>query len=227
MPEMLTQIVEIVGPAGAGKTALYHELSRGSSSIYPGNFPDVRKLSTAPFFLRNGLQISTSLLSLSQHNTRKLTRREFAWLSILYGWPDILRKELKNKHQTIILDQGPVYLLTETCEFGPEYLRAQKAESLRQDLYSRWANTLNMIIWLDAADIDLLNRIRRRDKAHIVKDESVETTYEFLARFRKAYARTISNLTARHQDLKILRFDTSKKTPEEIARQLLYEFGST
>ena len=62
-----------------------------------------------------------------EHNSRKLTRREFAWLSILNGWPDVLQKELKN-NKTIILDQGPVYLLTEISEFGPEYLRRQKAE---------------------------------------------------------------------------------------------------
>jgi len=225
MPDRRPHIVEIVGPAGAGKTALCRLLSRSSKSIYPGNFPDIRRISAAPFFIRNGLQISTTLLSLPRENTRKLTRREFAWLSILYGWPDLLQKERKG-HRTIILDQGPVYLLTETCEFGPEYLRAQKAESLRRKLYSRWANTLDMIIWLDAPDIDLLNRIRRRDKTHIVKNESAETTYEFLARFRKAYDRTISNLTAGGHDLKILRFDTSKKTPQEIAQQLLLEFGS-
>jgi len=225
MANRLSHIVEIVGPAGAGKTALCRALSRHSKSIYPGNFPDVRSISAAPFFISNGLQISTALFSLPQHNTRKLSRREFAWLSILYGWPDLLQKELKN-NQTVVLDQGPVYLLTETCEFGPEYLRAQKAENLRNELYSRWANTLDMIVWLDAADIDLLNRIRRRDKNHIVKNESAETTYAFLARFRQAYDRTISNLTAGRHDLKILCFDTSKKSSEEIAQQLLLEFGS-
>ena len=225
MNNMIPRIVEIVGPAGAGKTTLCHALSHGNKSIHLGNFPDVRKISDAPFFIWNGFQIFSALLSLSQHNSRKLTRREFAWLSILHGWPGVLQNELKNG-KAIVLDQGPVYLLTETGEFGPQYLRKQKAENLWRDLYSRWANTLDLIVWLDAPDTDLLERIRSRDKGHVVKNESVETTFEFLAGYRNAYERTISSLTSNRIGLKTLRFDTSQKTPQEIASQLLFEFGS-
>lgn len=188
-----------------------------------GNFPDVRKISYAPFFFWNGLQLSPTLLHLSWHNDRKLTRREFAWLSILNGWSGILQRDLK-KNKTIMLDQGPVYLLTETKELGPEYLRAPQAQKLWQTLYSRWAETLDMIIWLDAADIDLMKRIRSRDKEHIVKNESNETTFKFLARYREAYERTIYNLEINHMGLKILRFDTSQESPQEIADRLLLEF---
>ena len=220
-----SRIVEIVGPAGAGKSTLCHALSHGSETIHLGNFPDVRKISDAPFFILNGLQIFPNLFDLPWRKGRKLTRREFAFLSILNGWPDILQKELKN-NKTIILDQGPVYLLAELSESGPEFLKRQEAEKMWRDLYSRWADTLDMIVWLDAPDIDLLKRIRSRDKEHVVKNESVETTFEFLAGYRKAYERIISNLSANHNHLKILRFDTSQKSPQEIASQLLIEFDS-
>jgi cytidylate kinase len=221
---MVTRIVEIVGLAGTGKTTLWHALSHRNDFIYPGNFPDVREIADIPFFLWNGLQISSALLRLPKHNSRKLTRREFAWLSILYGWPGILQKELK-KHKVIILDQGPVYLLTETCEFGPEYLREQEADSLRGDFYSRWARTLDTIIWLDASDTDLLCRIRNRDKGHPVKNESVGATIEFLARYRQAYERTISNLATTDKNIKILRINTSQKSAEEIVIELMGEFN--
>ena len=226
MNKIIPRIVEIVGPAGAGKTTLFHALGDCNGSIKRGNFPDVRKITAAPFFIWNGLRILPYLLGLSRQAGRKPTRREFAWLSILYGWPDILQKELKN-NKIIILDQGPVYLLAETREFGPEYLRKQKAEKLWRNLYSRWAQTLDLIVWLDATDIDLLNRIRSRDKQHVVKNESVETTFEFLVSYRKAYERTISILSTKHPGLKILRFDTSRKSLEEIASRILCEFGST
>lgn len=225
MTNVVPRIVEIVGPAGAGKTTLCQALSHSREFIHLGNFPDVRKISAAPFFVWNGIQIYFGLLGLSRYNSRKLTRREFAWLSILKGWPGILQKELKN-NKIIILDQGPVYLLTETYTFGPEYLREQKAEKLWLDLYSRWANKVNMIVWLDAADTDLLKRIRNRDKEHVVKNESFETTFEFLSRYRKAYEQTISNLSLNHPGLKILRFDTSQISPQEITGQLLFEFDA-
>ncbi len=218
------RFVEIVGPAGAGKSTLYQALGSASGSIRLSNFPDVRKAANAPFFILNGLQLLLTFPHLFQPSDRQLTRSEFAWLSILNGWPGILHRESRDG-KVIILDQGPVYLLTETREFGPECLRSQETERLWQDLYSRWASTLDMIVWLDAADPELAKRIRSRHKEHIVKHASVDATSEFLVRYRNAYERTISGLSANHPRLKILRFDTRQVLPEELACRLLLEFG--
>jgi hypothetical protein len=219
------QIVEIVGPAGAGKTTLYRALSHHNQYIQPGNFPDVRNISNIPFFFWNVLQISPALIGLPKNHNRKLTRRELAWLSILRGWPNQLKQGSEQK-KIIVLDQGPVYLMAETSEFGPDYLREQKADKFWKTFYSRWANTLDMIIWLDTADAYLVDRIRNRDKDHVIKNESVETTLDFLARYREAYERIISSLVAANTNLKVRRFDTARSTTEEIAIQLLYESGS-
>lgn len=218
------RVVEIVGPAGAGKTTLCHALSSSSHGVRLGNFPDIRQISAAPFFVWNGLQILPAILRSSQRNTKGLSRREFAWLSILNGWPGILDQQTKDG-ATLVLDQGPVYLLTETREFGPEALRRQESERLWQVLYSRWAGSLDMIVWLDAPDAELTKRIRSRTKEHAVKNESREAAFEFLARFRGAYERTISRLVAADPDLEILRFDTSQRTPGEVANLLLLRFG--
>jgi deoxyadenosine/deoxycytidine kinase len=225
MNNMVPRIVEIVGPAGVGKSTLCNVLSQSRDSVHLGDFPDARKISYAPFFVENCIRIFPSLFSLPRHTGRKLTRREFAWLAILYGWPTVLQKELKN-NKSIILDQGPVYLLAETNELGPEYLKRPNAEEFWRNLYSRWAGTLDMIVWLDAPDAELLKRIRSREKAHVVKNESVETTFEFLAGYRKAFERIISDLSTNHNNLQVLRFDTGQKSPQEIANQILFELAS-
>jgi len=221
------RVVEIIGPAGAGKTTLYNELSRYSDCIQLSNFPDVRKFANAPFFIVYGLQLIPSLLRISQSNDRQLNRREFAWLTILSGWPTALQKELKKNNSIVVLDQGPVYLLSEISELGPEYLRKPAAALLWRDLYSRWAKILDIVVWLDAEDHDLIERIRSRDKEHEVKNESAETISRFLERYRIAYRRTISSLLANCPEIKILRFDTSRISPEEMANQLFFQLGHT
>ncbi len=219
------RLVEIIGPAGAGKTTLCTILSHSGNRILLSNFPDVRKLSDAPFFISHGFRLIPAIIDFPRYCDRRLNRREFAWLTILNGWSNILQRKLKKNNSVILLDQGPIYLLTEVIEFGPKYLRKKKAaKPLWNDLYSRWADVLDMVVWLDAADADLTERIRSRHKGHPVKDRSVETTFEFLVGYRRAYDRTIARLSAIHPELKILWFDTSYTSPQEIADQLLLEF---
>ena len=215
------RIVEVVGPAGAGKSTLCHALQDASEYIRLSDFPDVRRIADAPFFVRHGLQVLPRVLFLTKRGSTRLTRREFAWLSILHGWPAVLQKEWKANNKVPILDQGPVYLMTELRDFGPECLRTRDAEKMWQVLYRRWAATLNMIVWLDAPDTFLVQRIRTREKDHLVKNGSVELAFEFLHRYRVAYERTLSTLAANSAVLRVLRFDTNQETPHQIANQIL------
>jgi hypothetical protein len=219
------RIVEIIGPAGAGKTTLCTVLIRYSDHIHLGNFPDVKKAANAPFFIRYSLQQISTLIRIFRHGDRLPSRREFAWFSILSGWSRVLQKELKRKGGIIFLDQGPLYLLSEISEFGPDYLKRKKAEPIWQTWYRRWAALLDGIVWLDTADEDLLRRIRNREKGHVVKEESAQVIFEYLGRYRKAYERTLLKLMANHNTLKVLRFDTCRESPEEIAIHLLAEFA--
>jgi shikimate kinase len=219
------RVVEVVGPAGAGKTTLCRALTRSSEDIQASSFPNVRKLADTPFFFWNGLQLVPTLLRLRRRGSRKLTRREFAWLAILNGWPAVLQKQLRTNDKVILLDQGPVFLFTEIGEFGPEYLRTQHGENIFRALYGRWATLLDAIVWLDSSDADLQERIRTRDKEHPMKKQSADTVFAFLERYRSAYERTASLLMASRTDIRILRLDTNRRSPDEIADQLLIDLG--
>jgi energy-coupling factor transporter ATP-binding protein EcfA2 len=220
------RVVEIVGPAGAGKTTLYRMLGGCAESIRLQNFPDVHKATDAPFFISNGLRSIPSLLPLYRPDSRQLTRREFAWMIILNGWSAILRKESNDCNKVILLDQGPVYLLAEMRLFGPEYLRQKAAEGLWQSLYSGWADTLQMVVWLDAAEDVLLDRIRNRRQEHVVKTQPATVVYEFLNRYRTEYELILSVFSNKKAGLKIFRFDTGRQQLEDIVNQILPEIKS-
>jgi adenylate kinase family enzyme len=221
----MTRVVEIVGPAGAGKTTLSQALNCHTESIRLENFPNVRKVADAPFFISNGLQLIPSLLRLYQPNSRQLSRREFAWMTILNGWSALLHRESIDGNKVIILDQGPIYLLAEMRLFGPEYLRQKFAEKLWQDLYTRWSVTLHLVIWLDAGDDVLLERIRTRQQEHIVKTESATVVHEFLDRYRTEYEFILSILMAKEASLKVLKFDTGRQQTQDIVDQFLSELS--
>jgi adenylate kinase family enzyme len=220
-----TRVVEVVGPAGAGKTTLCRMLDRYTESIRLENFPNVRKVAAAPFFISNGLPLIPHLLRLYRPGSRQLTRREFAWMIILSGWSALLTKEANKEGRAFVLDQGPIYLLTEMWLFGPEYLRQKAAEGFWEDLYDRWTATLYMVIWLDATDDVLFNRIRNRQQDHIVKTQPASVVYEFLNCYRNEYEFILSTLTKKKAALKVLKFDTGRQQPQNIVNQCLSELN--
>lgn len=223
--ETAARVVEIVGPAGAGKSTLCQALAGASEGIELGRFPDVRSLAEAPFFAWHGLRTAFRFGFLPAHGSRRLTRREFAWVSILDGWPKVLKQELKGTYRVVLLDQGPVYLLSELHETGPEHLRNQASNPAWQALYASWARTLDAIIYLDAPDAALTGRIRGREKAHIVKHAEHSAAIRFIQQFRASYNATLAMLTAYNAAMPILRFDTSRETADELAHRILPVLG--
>jgi adenylate kinase family enzyme len=221
------RVLEIIGPAGAGKTTLCATLGAYPAQIQLRDFPDVHKITDAPFFIWYGLKLLPVLLRYHKPGSRNVTRREFAWLTILTGWPSRLGNEVKRCGQTIVLDQGPVYLLAEMREFGPEFLRSPSAERFWQSLYARWAVTIDLVIWLDTADERLVERIRGREQEHVMKAEPKPAVSEFLERYRSMYNQTLAELKAHASSLQVIHFDTGRQAPAEIAQQLLAALSQT
>jgi deoxyadenosine/deoxycytidine kinase len=217
------KIIEIVGPAGAGKSTLCHRLTEYPDRIRLGNFPDVHRWVDAPFYILNGIQLIPNLIRLPHSNSRRLTRREFAWLSILHGWATRLQSQLDHENRDIVLDQGPVYLLTEMLLFGPEYLRQNSADKLWQGLCERWGSILDMVVFLDAADDILLERIRTRQQDLVVKEQPAAVVYEYLNSYRMKYHFLLTVLAANRTCPKIIQFDTGCQQPQYIVNTLLSE----
>lgn len=221
----IPRVVEIIGPAGAGKTTLFKALGDYPEQIRLGYYPDVHSTANAFFFAWNGLQLFPCLLRLYRRPSRRLSRRELASLTILKGWPFVLKREEKKTDQVILLDQGPVFMLAEMRKFGPEYLKRKASEKFWQVLYCQWANTLDLIVWLDAEDTILMQRIQARPKEHLVKHQSPPVISDFLAGYRRTYEEIVAALGSCSSGPRVLRYDTGMQQSAQIIKQLLTEFN--
>ena len=175
-----------------------------------------------PFFARNTLPLLSCLVSsLWARNGRRLTGREFVWMATLNGWQHELVQQAASPNAIVLLDQGPVFLLTELYVFGPKSLRGRSAMKWWQTAFQDWANTLDLIIWLDAADRILIERIQARYKWHVMKGKQEDEIIQFLGEYRQAYEDVISMLLLNSAHLEILRLDTSLETIEVLEEKLL------
>jgi hypothetical protein len=219
------RVVEIIGAAGAGKTTLFRSLQDYPKQIQLSKIPGTQRAANIPFFITNGLKLIPNLIRIYRPSSRQLSFREFAWMSILIGWPFVLKRKIKADHRPIVLDQGPIYLLAEMRETGPDYLRSDHAEEFWQKVYCRWADTLDLIIWLDAENSVLMERIQARGKGHIVKHKPASVVLEFLGNYRRTYEYVVSRLETCDGGLRLLRYDTNQLQPGEIVARLLAELG--
>jgi shikimate kinase len=217
-------IVELVGPAGAGKTTLLRALSQRNQRILVGTRLRVRRIEHIPFFVRNVVLLLPTLLR-QYGQSGSLTRQEIEVMAVVKGWHRVLGQQASNHRTVIVLDQGPVFKLAWLHELGRESLKSHTIERWRDSMLKQWAPVLDMVIWLDAPDTILLERIDARDKAHLVKGESEQDVFEFLARCRAAYEHVISMLMAKSDAPGVLRFDTAQEPLDQIVDKVLAAFG--
>src|SRR4051794_18991988 len=187
------RIVEIIGLAEAGKTTFLSALCRRNEKIQPiFRFRNTSR--HVPFFIRNAPSLLSACLSQSVEDT-SYTWREIKWKIRVTALHLILRQEAL-KGSTVCVDQGPLFTLTTLLDFGSEYTKCQGFRIWWDSMLEQLASTLDMVIWLDAPDETLLQRIRARKKWHLVKEKSDQEAKEFLMRYRTSYEQTVSKLTA-------------------------------
>jgi len=214
-------IMELVGPAGAGKTTLSRVLTHRNPMFQIGSDIELRKTKYVTVILRNTISLLPIFLR-QLRNGRWFTWDEIKALVYLEGWPGVLRQEAANGDTTILLDHGPVFKLATLNEFGPEKLKTDGFEIWWNNKFHQWASTLDIVIWLDAPDPVLEKRINLRDQRHTVKGKTESEVVHFLARYRKSYEQILAKLrTDDGHGPHLLQFDTSRTSIEQIADEIL------
>jgi shikimate kinase len=214
-------IIEIAGPAGAGKTTLAKALSQGNENIIISPVPRVRKARTVPLFIRQALALLPIFLWHGP-NSRWFTWREIKMMMHVNGWDHILSWQASSNYSVIVLDHGPVYRLAALHGFGPEVTLSCHFQKWSDRMLNRWAAILDMLIWLDAPNPVLAERINNRDTRHIVKGKPEQEMYNFLARFRASYEQVVSLLITRPNSPGVLRFKTDQETLDQVIDKVLH-----
>lgn len=212
-------VVEVMGPAGTGKTTL----SRALRERYPGIAPDIdsrlSKLDKIPFVISDTCSLLPTYLRRYRHS-RWFDRRETRSMAYLQAGLKLLDRETPNDDMVTVLDHGPIYRLAFLREFGPEIASSDAYRRWWKKLLERWTVKLDLVVALDAPDEVLLDRIRARDCWHAVKEAPDHEAFEVLRRYRAAFEQTIAE-SVTPERVPLLRFDTSLLSTEEIADEVL------
>lgn len=206
-------IVEVVGPAGAGKSALIAALMRREPSLQP--VLRLRQLRHLVPLLWSVLVLVPVLLEVYWESPRSL-RSTLRYLARLRAFHEVVKQHAMRPWKAIVLDEGPVFTLAMLSEvrMGRRFARAWHA-SLDQ-----WAQTLDAVVWLDAPVVVLAHRIKTRAKLHAVKDLDFDAIAAFLARHRQLFDQVVTELT-QGGDAQVITFSTELVPAEKIAEQLM------
>lgn len=209
--------MEIVGPAGAGKTTLMRVLCEQNKQIRNGVSPP--KINRLPFFVDNTVLLLPTYLRHYRHS-RWFTWKEMRSMINLRLWHQVLAYQLNNRHlETTLFDHGPIFRLAHLHAFGPEVTQSPVFEQWWNTLLGQWINTLDVVIWLDAPNETLLERVHGRGHGYLSKELSASEGYAFLDRYRKIYQQILAKF-AMNQKLTLLHFKTDRKSPEQIADEI-------
>ena len=212
--------IELVGPAGSGKSTLYRALAAQCDRVTPG----------VPFgglgHLRLGLRHAAQLLpAWLGSRDRWLGEKELRSLNYVVGWAEGLERGAP-ADTLAVFDHGPLFRLARLRAFGPRLVESAAFERWAEAAVARWARLLDAVVWLDAPDALLAARIDGRDERHRMKGGAAGDTERFLARYRTAYDALLAELAAAGAPAPI-RVDTSREPPEAIAEGLLARLGLT
>jgi thymidylate kinase len=210
-------IVEIVGPAGAGKTTVLSALNRCDEHIHP--IYGFRNKRYIPCYAHHAALLLPFIMRQAGAGIR-YSPRELNRMIRLKAAHQILQNHTIKDGLVAVLDQGPVYTLTVLAGFGSDNTKHPVFRDWWEDTLKEGATTLDMVVWLDAPDEVLLERIQAREKQHRIKDKSRQEAVDFLARYRAVYQQVMAKMT-RAAGTRVLRYDTSQYALDRIVADTL------
>lgn len=204
-------VVEVAGPASAGKSTLARTLQRLDPEIL------ARPRLTVPQYVLSVPPLLPVLVGLHRP-FRGILRKEMkrvVRLGALHRFANRI-----TGCRTLLFDEGPVYLLARTLVYGGQKIETRGFARWWKRAIAQWAATLDVVIWLDAPDGTLSNRIVARRRWHRTQSYDDQRRIRFLQSYRAAFSRILDELTAARGP-QLWTLATAGASPHHNAEQVL------
>lgn len=183
-------VVELVGPAGVGKSLLAGRLLARGGVVRASVWSLPRAL-----VLESALR-SLPVLVRTCYATRTLPRAELEQIVRLKAL-DLFVRRRAGDAWLVVLDEGPVFALSWLRAFGHRRLQNGRLEAWWRRTLATWAALLDRVVLLDAPDSVLVSRIRGRTKPRdLLREMTDAEILDRIARYRSAFGRVIAALPA-------------------------------
>jgi hypothetical protein len=215
--------VEIAGVAGSGKSTLTRVVCAGSPDFRldgPLRLHDRRHL---PYVLHSIPRL-VPLLMHAVMARRSPTWTEFKVIVYLMEWTRWLARRNDYRTGVTFIDQGPVYGLARLRHASPPVAGTEPRGPWWASTTAVWADALDAIVWVDAPNEVLLDRVNIREQDHEIKGGSHAAGVEFIDSYRACYETVLRSMELRNGPT-VLRYDTSRQSAQEIASDVLRRLG--
>ena len=208
--------IEILGVAGAGKSTLATRLAAGAG-VEMADFIHARRPSHLLEVVR-GIPRLLPILFVGVTHSPRMSWPEWKLLVYVTRWRSFL--ERRTPSGTVLLfDQGPLYALVRLEAEEKPFTTRRAFERWRDEMLAGWVGELSLVVFLDAPDAVLWDRINGRPQGHKAKSEEATEGLRFIARYRRSFEALLRKVEESGGP-QVLRFDTGSTTPAQIAERV-------
>ena len=211
------RLIEVAGVAGAGKSTLTRSICE-LPGFHVGGFIHARRPSDLLQVLI-GSPRSLPILVSGGWSAPRMSWAEFKLMMYVTRWRSVFRRDRDRRDGITVLDQGPFYALVRLKAEGKPFTTTRAFARWWNDMLRLWARELDVIIWLDAPDEVLRDRINGRAQHHRQKGRLADEAHGFLARYRLAFEGALRRMEALGSP-EVLRYDTERTSTAQLTNTI-------